>query len=324
MKELTALALIALVVLAGCTLPAAPPQQPPASAPEPAPPAQQTGETQPAPPTAPAALRENDGGSGGDAPDRFVDGLVELKAGEYTDNAVSKSGDVDFYNFTVGPGDWFKVTVTPASELDAQVLIYDKGGKESTWDFTYYYVGSTMGKPTFEIDSGVAGKEEGFWSQMSSERESYTYYFSVGQVKGLGNYTLQLEVKPQDDAGSGKDAGETPSKAVAIGPGKEYTGLLKLNDILDCYRLSTGGSASVTVSPETTLDVSFTVHDHGGKDATWDLTYTKKTNKKKAMLSIDEASPGIPESATWETTGSNQFVCVRKTGGYGNYTLTYS
>ena len=322
MKQLTALAFIALVLLAGCPQSPAQPPQAPAPGPEPGPatpPVQQ-----PTPSPAPSTLRENDGGSGGDAPDRFQDGLVELKQGEYTDNAIAKSGDLDFYKFTVGAGDWFKVTMTPVSELDAQILIYDEGGKDATWDYTYYEVGSTEGKAVFKINSGVAGKEEGFWSQMSSEEKTYTYYFSVGQVQKLGNYTIQLEVKPQDDAGSGKDAGEIPSKAVAIDSGKEHAGLLNWNDKVDCYRLSTGGSATMTVSPETELDVSLVLHDHGGKDVTWDLTYYKKTNKAKAGFSIDDASAGIPESVTWETTGSMQFVCVKKKGGQGNYTVEYS
>ncbi len=323
MKQLTALAFVALVLLAGCPQAGQTQQTPQAPAPVPSGEPPQTGGPEPAPPAAPAALRENDGGSGGDAPDRFQDGLMELTPGEYTENAISKSGDLDFYKFTVGAGDWFKITMTPVPELDAQILIYNEGGKESTWDFTYYYVGSTEGEAAFKINSGVAGKEESFWSQMSSEEKTYTYYFSVSQVKGLGNYTLQLEVKPQDDAGAGKDAGETPAKALAIGPGI-YSALLNWNDVMDCFRLSTGGSATVTVSPETDLDVSFTLRDHGGKDATWDLTYYKKTNKKNGMLSINEASAGLPESVTWETTGSTQFICVQKKGGHGNYTVEYS
>jgi len=324
-QELTALVLISLVFLAGCPQ-AGTPQQTPQTPTEPSSDSQPTTGTEPATPTPPAALRENDGSSGGDAPDRFQDGLVELAAGEYTENAIAKPGDLDFYKFTVGAGDWFKATVTPTSELDAQILIYGEGGKESTWDYTYYWVGNTEGDSTFKINSAAAGKEEGFWSQMSSEEKTYTYYFSVGPAEGggTGNYTIQLEVRPQDDAGTGKDAGETPAKALAIGPGTEHRALLNWNDKVDCFKLSTGGNATVTISPETDLDVSLTLHDHGGKDATWDLTYYKKTNKDKAGFSIDDASAGIPESVTWETTGSMQFVCVKKKGGQGNYTVEYS
>ncbi len=321
-KEFTALAFITLVLLAGCPQ-AGTPQQTPQAPVEPPTDSQPTTGTEPVTPPAPAALRENDGGSDGDAPDRFQDGLVELTPGEYMENAIAKDGDLDFYKFTVGAGDGFKVMVSPASELDPQILIYSEGGKESTWDYTYYYVGSTEGDPALKINSDAAGTEEGFWSQRSSEQETYTYYFSVGQVKGLGNYTLQLEVKPQDDAGTGKDAGETPTKALAIGPGT-YSALLNWNDVMDCFKLSTGGSATVTVSPEIDLDVSFTIRDHGGKDATWDLTYYKKTNKKNAMLNINEASAGLPETVTWETTGSTQFVCLTKKGGQGDYTIEYS
>ena len=330
-KYFVAFALIAIVLLAGCPQkPVETPEEPPAATepeplpqqPVPEPPSQPT--TVPAPEPKTAAISENDGDSGGDSPNKFVEGQIELKAGEYTSNGIAKEGDIDFYKFTVGAGDYFKVTVTPTAELDTQILIYDAGGKDATWDFTYYTGGNTEGDSTFKINSGIAGKEEGFWSQMSSENESYTHYFSVNQVKGLGNYTIQLEVKPQDDAESGKDSGEKPAKAVAISSSKEYGGYLNWNDVMDCYKLATGANASVTVSPTETINVSFTVHDHGGKDATWDLTYYKKTNKAKSMFSVDDADAGIPEEITWQTTGSTQYICVKKKNGFGSYTISYS
>ena len=296
----------------------------------PAPTAQQQ-TAQPTASPAPVQVRELDGNSPGDAPDKFQDGQVELLPGEYTDNALlrnddfdDKSDDVDNYKFKVAAGDWFKLTLTPVSELDAQILIHDEGGKDKTWDYTYYYIGNPTGQPQFKLNSGIAGKEESFWSQMSTEQDSYNYYFSVMAVKGKGAYTLQLETKKQNDGNAGKDSGEKPAKAISLEAGKEYPGLLNFNDMMDCYKLSVPGRTTVTVTPTEKLDVSFTLHDEGGKDKTWDLTYYKKTDKKTSAFRINDADTGLPESVTWDTTSSTQFVCLKKEKGSGDYTIKYS
>jgi len=267
---------------------------------------------------------ENDGGSGADSADDFQSGQVALEALPYESNKISHEGDTDFYKFTVKPGDWFEVKVIPDKDLDVKVKILDSGGKDFTWDFTYRYGGSSAGKNAFDINSGIAGKEESFWSQMGSDKAGYTYYFSVSSVKGLGSYKIILEVKPQNDANSEGDAGEKPSKSVEIASGHAYTGLLNWNDDMDCYKLSTGSKASVTVAPSTDLDASFKVHDSGGKDVTWDLTYYKKTNKNKNMFSVNDAAAGLAESIEWQTDGAVQYICIKKEGGSGEYTITYS
>ena len=298
--------------------------------------AQTSGTTLPTPESAAqtsltTSQKESDGNSGSDAPDRFQDGQVELKPGEYTENALIRnddfdqtSNDIDFYKFKIGAGDWFKLTLTPVADLDAQILIHDEGGKDKTWDYTYYYVGNPAGQAVFKLNSGIAGKEESFWSQMSTEQETYIYYFSVSSVKGIGAYTLQLETKSQNDGNAGKDAGEKPAKAISLDAGKEYPGLLNYNDRVDCYKLSTTGKATVTVTPTEKLDLSFTVHDEGGKDKTWSLTYYKKTDKKEGQFKVNNADAGLPESITWETTASTQYICVKQENGFGDYTIKYS
>lgn len=274
----------------------------------------------------PSAVLENDGGSAGDAPNKFVDGQIELKAGAYVDNAISATDDIDFYSFTVGAGDRFQVTVAPDTSLDAVLRIYDAGGKDRTWDFLYYDGGSDVGRD-FKIDAAIAGKPESFWSQESSAQKSYTKYFSVESKKGTGKYSIALEITPQNDAGSGTDAGDTPDGALEISPGnKDYSALLNYLDTVDCFRLSTGSSASVVVSPGKDLDVSFTVRDQGGKDTTWDLMYYGKTNKdrKNAAFSVNEGVAGFSESITWQTGGSIQHICVKKERGSGSYSINYS
>ncbi len=267
---------------------------------------------------------ENDGGSGTDSIDNFQSGQVDLVVGSYDLNKISHEGDVDFYKFTVKHGDFFKVKVTPSSDLNVKVNILDAGGKDITWEFSYYTGGTSVEKSTFNVDSGIEGREESFWSQMGSDKPEYVTYFSVSQVKGLGGYKIELEVKPQNDANSESDAGEKPSKSVAISSGDTYTGLLNWNDKDDCYKLSTGSKASITVEPSTDLDVSFTVHDSGGKDVTWDLTYYKKTNKNKSMFRVNDADSGLAESIQWDTDGSVQYICIKKEKGSGDYTVSYS
>jgi len=295
-------------------------------------------------PSAPSTGEELDGSSGGDAPDKFQDGQAELAPGEYASNALVRndnfdetSDDVDFYQFTVAAGDWFKLTVTPENKLDVSLLLYDEGGNDETFKFTQQWrsdvtsVVNPTGKPTRTLNSGIAGKEESFWSQMSTEQPSYTFYFSVKAVKGTGTYAIQLETKKQNDGEAGKDAGEKPAKAIALEVGKEYPGLLNLNDFTDCYKLSTGGRTSLTVTPTEDLNILFTLHDEGGKDVTWDLTTNKKTDQKEYSRIINNADAGLPESIAWDPTGSTQYVCLKKkdsssgyyTLGGGEYTIKY-
>jgi len=274
---------------------------------------------------------ESDGDLGIDAPDKFSDGQIELKPGEYTRNALlrnddfdDRSDDIDFYKFTVNGGEWFKLTITPVEALDVFLNLHDEGGKDKTWDYTYYTVGSPDGKAVFKLNSGIAGKEESFFSQMSSDESSYTFYFSVQAVSGKGAYTIQLETKQQNDASSSRDAGSKPASSVSLEAGKEYSALLNYNDIIDCYKLTAGAEATIIVTPTEKLNPSFTIHDEGGKDKTWDLTYYKKTNKQGSMFKINDADTGLQETVTWKTTSSTQYICVKKESGSGDYTVSYS
>src|SRR3989344_707851 len=227
-------------------------------------------------------------------------------------------GDVDFYKFSVGPGDSFKLMVYPERNLDVKLNIYDSGGKDGTWDFTYSYGGSTKGTSAFKIDSAIEGKEEGFWSQVNSDKDSNTFYFSVTQVKGLGKYQMTLEVASQNDGNSGRDAGDKPVDAVSISD--SGSGLLNWNDKVDCIKFDSPRS-QVTVSPSKDLDVSLTIHDSGGKDVTWDLTYYKKTNKKGSMFKVNDADTGLPEIISWGAEDI-KFVCIEKKSGFGDYTIS--
>jgi PKD repeat protein len=63
-----------------------------------------------------------------------------------------------------------------------------------------------------------------------------TWYIKINRVSGEGEYQLSVDIKNQDDAVSGKDAGKSVQEAIPLSPGT-ITGFLKAGDNEDYYSI---------------------------------------------------------------------------------------
>jgi len=63
-----------------------------------------------------------------------------------------------------------------------------------------------------------------------------TWYIRINRSSGEGEYQLSIEIENQDDAGSGKDAGDSYERAIPLSAGT-FSGFLKAGDNTDYYSI---------------------------------------------------------------------------------------
>jgi len=137
----------------------------------------------------------------------------------------------DWFYFSVCEGQKIDITMTPESNYDIE-LANPKGEVVATSENT----GTSTESISYTAD------QTGNW------------YFHVHAASDAekGNYTFSISISGQNDAGSGKDAGNSFSAALHISPGT-YDGYLDMNDWEDWYSFDVSAGEGIKV----TLDVPY-------------------------------------------------------------------
>ena len=99
-------------------------------------------------------------------------------------------------------------------------------------------------------------------------------------------YTLTVTLNGQNDAGSGKDAGNTISSAMSISPGS-YEGYMDMNDQEDWYSFSvnSGQGIFVTVDPLSKSDYDIHLYNPSGEEVHYASYYGEDTLEYPADVS---------------------------------------
>lgn len=182
--------------------------------------------------------------------------------------------------------------------------------------FCGYIMSSTMAFTVEYDDSGVQ-----LWNY-TSDSENPGYFdlcldasdtlFIGGEVTGLTTQEDALLMKfdkviPQDDGGSGVDAGDNPNDAIPVSPGT-ISGGLPTGDIEDFYQFTANDGdlieISLTADPSTDFDL-------------W-------LNSPSQEQVDDSATFSYPETITYTAneTGNWYVVVTKFSATGGNYTLT--
>ena len=227
---------------------------------------------------------QDDAGSGGDAGDS-AESAVPVVPGSYT-GFLLENDDYDWFAFDVVAGQL--VNAQLSSPPDTRFLITLRNPS-----------GSSEGSPEVVDGSRVisyAADATGVW------------FWRVQRDRGSGDYTLTFSVDNQDDAGSGRDAGDSRDAALTIPPGT-HSGYLQDNDDEDWYAINVTSGQRVTVAlasqPEVRLGLS--LRDPSGQ------------SKGTATLSGGVRSVDIIANATGLWT-----IRVGRDQGAGTYQLTVS
>jgi hypothetical protein len=186
--------------------------------------------------TAPAGAHD-DAKSGADAPDEAARALA-VKAGAPISGLLPEGDTGDWYTLDVPHGSLIDLAFTPASGgTGLTVELYDANGYV-VWSQQDHRSGTAKAR---YIVSDVEGGQYG-----------------VRVSGGEGAYEWQAAVAPQDDGGSGKDAGGDRAGAVTAKSGGAAKGLLGDSDLDDWYTLDVAGGSVLTVAlqPEAGAKVS--------------------------------------------------------------------
>ncbi len=164
----------------------------------------------------------DDAGTRRDAGDK-ISRATALYPGEMIDNTpgrgrtgkITSSGDEDWYFFSVCEGQTIEMSFFATDNYD--LYLHNDAGDE---------MATSTGPSTTESITYVA------------EYSGY-YYMAIvpGSDSGDGEYTFDVSLSSQNDAGTGSDAGNSFSGATTISPG-EYYGYVDMNDEQDWYKFN--------------------------------------------------------------------------------------
>lgn len=167
----------------------------------------------------------DDAGYKKDAGNKFEDSFP-LYPGEIKDNwpgrgrtgKLSSNDNEDWYLFSVCNGQDISITMTPPNGHNYDIGLWDNNGNQRA---TSTNPGSEIELITFTSDKTA------FW------------YFRIHYISGSGSaqYTFEVILSGQNDANTGKDAGDSFNSATTISFGN-YEGYLDKNDEEDWYKFN--------------------------------------------------------------------------------------
>ena len=138
---------------------------------------------------------------------------------------LSSSDDQDWYFFAVCNGQVIDITMTPPTGFDFDIGLWDDD-------------------ENLEASSSNSGSA----TESLSYTADYTgrFYFQILFVSGTGEgqYTFDVDILGQNDAGIGNDAGDSFAAATTISPGY-YTGYLDMNDEEDWYKFNANSGQGI-------------------------------------------------------------------------------
>jgi hypothetical protein len=130
----------------------------------------------------------------------------------------------------------------------------------------------------------------------TSELTGDTYYLSVCQTIGGGNnYSISLSVRPQNDAGAGKDAPGNILGGLALPGSGTFGGWLADDDVLDAYNISLSGGQLITCALETGRsgpDSLYLSLSRPGGDGLFNITVPSGSNRTRDWI-LNSTGGGI-------------------------------
>ncbi|MHA1125187.1 MAG: hypothetical protein ACTSO7_14510 [Candidatus Heimdallarchaeota archaeon] len=189
-------------------------------------------------------IDEDDAGSGGDAGDSFAFATT-ITEGHYIGNLTV--GDDDYYRFSVGIGVIINIT------MSAHNLTMN-------FDVTLYAQDSTY----IKNNAKSAGFQESIlWSA------GYSGNYSIlinSALSDYGNYSFSIELTPQNDFGTGNDAGNEINSPITIFEGSSNGTMVRGSDEWDFYdiMLENGDIINLYLEWIDSINIDFSLHDIDG------------------------------------------------------------
>lgn len=251
----------------------------------------------------------DDAGTKTDAGDK-INRATPIYPGEMIDNTpgrgrtakISSNNDEDWYFFSVCEGQTIKITMSPPAGFDYDLYLWDQEAEQRASSTN---TGSLMETISYTADY------TGYW------------FMQVDPVSGsgTGQYSFDVELIGQNDAGTGSDAGNSFASATTITPGS-YVGYLDMNDEEDWYKFSVNKGQGIHFILEMEDTTFYSDFDIALYNPSGELVYEENYYYDDELLyPADEEGmwavkidifPGytdIPQSPDWEyyTYGSGAY-----------------
>jgi hypothetical protein len=225
---------------------------------------------------------QQDAGTESDA-GGMVEGAISLEPGSYQ----GRQGDfdeTDWYSFQVPDGYVLQLDVKAGQDGDGFAVSLRDPDREEVW-----------------FADGFSPGTEKSVHMLTGSSSGGTFWLDISY--GQGMYEIHLNLKDQDDAGTGGDAGDDISNAPKIPVGQTCTGQIGDFDIMDWYRFD----------PEQSQTLRFTK----GEEST-DMIIVVKDHDKKEVFFKDGLDPG--QTVTYQLSDVvGQPYYVQVAHGKGTY-----
>jgi hypothetical protein len=182
-------------------------------------------------------------GTGGDA-GNSISTATTISAGTGTGYLDSTDGD-DYFKIAVSSGQIVTVSMTPPSDSDFDLYIYDTNQSQ--------------------VDSSNLGGSQTDTVEATASASGY-FYIYVYHYSGTGTYSMTVTVTgggaTQNDMGTGADAGNSIGVATTI-IADSGTGYIDSTDTADYYKVSVlnGQTVSVSMTPSSGSDFDLKLYD---------------------------------------------------------------
>lgn len=233
---------------------------------------------------------QDDAESGNDAPGSY-DEALRISPGQYNGyiNATYPSDDEeDFYKFTAGEGDTINIEFTAYSDYGPIYLYLENSERVEVGS------GSSIGGNGTSVE---------YWTAIGTDR---TDWYLIIEYYGAGDYSINLTLGHQNDAGYMTDALEFRSGNITISDGL-HQGALKDLDDTDFFR--------IPLLPSMVIELNLTSHSPFYQ---YLAIYEEGSEYQLGSISSSEGNSAHLVKC-FENSYNNKWGYLRINGGDGHY-----
>jgi len=141
--------------------------------------------------------------------------------------------------------DWYSINLQAGQIINLQLI------QPSTGSFNIY-----LRPPELTSNVGSATIQDNTKTLQYIANITGIWYIKIIRSSGEGEYQLSINIQNQNDAGSNRDAGDTPEEAIALYPGI-FTGFLQRADNVDWYSINLQERQTINLKLSMLSDASF-------------------------------------------------------------------
>ena len=142
--------------------------------------------------------------------------------------------------------DWYSINLQAGQIINLQLI------QPSTGSFTLY-----LRPPELTSNVGSATIQDNTKTLQYIANITGIWYIKIIRSSGEGEYQLSINIQNQNDAGSNRDAGDTPEEAIALLYPGIFTGFLQRADNVDWYSINLQERQTINLKLSMLSDASF-------------------------------------------------------------------